>query len=161
LGRRYYIRDMLVHGDSRAAVVVSVSPLRVACYSDDLDGVCLLQFFIDLAVEHCLKPGDHLLTVLNAMALPRRAQPGEIAPDLVQGGAGNPCYVNLWPLIAEFLSEDREAITVRKQAIAPEEYARCQALAEEHLRRFRGAARDGCPDRSMQPFGNRRFVGWG
>src|SRR5688500_8873793 len=39
---RHLIRDMLIHGDSRAAVVMSTSPLLVACYSDDADGVCLL-----------------------------------------------------------------------------------------------------------------------
>lgn len=54
-GRRYHIRDMLAHGDSRAAVVVSVSPLLVACYCDDLDGVCLLRFPDSLAAGHRLQ----------------------------------------------------------------------------------------------------------
>jgi hypothetical protein len=43
----------------------------------------------------------------------------------VQESAANPYYVNFWPLVAEFLSEDHETIAARKEAIGPEEYARC------------------------------------
>lgn len=154
-GRRFFIRDMLVHGDSRAAVVVSLSPFLVACYCDDLDGVCVLQFCGDLAAEHGLRRGDHLLTVLNSNSiLRRRAQPNEIAPDLVQGIYANPYYVNFWPLIAEFLSDDMDVIAARKERISEEEYARCRSLGDEHIRRFQGAARDGRPDRSMWPVKN-------
>jgi hypothetical protein len=152
---------MLVHGDSRAAVVLSVSPLLVACYCDDLDGVCVLRFPDVLADEHRLQAGDPLLTVLNSMCLSRPVRREQIARDLVQGDRANPRYVNFWPLVAEYVSKDRETIAARKEQIASVEYARCQALGEEHLRRFRGAARDGRPDRSMQPVGDLRFAGWG
>src|SRR4051794_19833466 len=40
----YWIRDVLIHGDSRAAVVMSVRPLLVAAYTDELDTIALLQF---------------------------------------------------------------------------------------------------------------------
>src|SRR5262249_20807501 len=95
LALRYYIRDMLIHGDSRAAVVVSTSPLLVACYSDDLDGVCVLRFDEELAEEHHLRAGSRLVTVLNAHCTP---QPGQekVACDLVQGSGANPFYINLW-----------------------------------------------------------------
>jgi hypothetical protein len=151
LALRYFIRDMLIHGDSRAAVALSVSPLLVACYCDDLDGVCVLRFSDELATEHNLHPGSHLLTVLNSQCEDGPARLGEIARDLVQGNAANPRYVNFWPLVAEFLSDDAEAIASRKKEIDAEEYGRCQALGEEHLRRFGGAAREGRPDRSMRP----------
>ena len=149
--RRCFIRDMLIHGDSRAAVVISVSPLLVASYCDDLDGVCVLRFPDELAMEHTLSCGDHLLTVLNSYSLRMPARPRQIAPDLMQGFAANPRYINFWPLIAEFLSDDLERIDIRKQRIAKEEFAHCQALGEELLRRFGGAARNGRPDRSMRP----------
>src|SRR5262245_27908370 len=141
LERRYFIRDMLIHGDSRAAVVVSVSLLLVACYCDDLDGVCVLRFPDELVLEHRLRPGDRLLTVLNSWSLRQPARPDQIAPDLVQGDAADRRYTNFWPLVAEFLSDDTAAIEARKRGIAPKEYARCQALGEEHLRRFHGASR--------------------
>jgi hypothetical protein len=148
LGLRYYIRDMLVHGDSRAAVVLSASPLLVGCYSDDLDGVCVLRFPEDFAQEYALRPGGRLLTVLNARCQDAASRPKAVARDIVQGDAANPRYVNLWPLVAEFLSDELAVIEARKRAIAEREYERCRRLGEEHLRRFGGVARDGRPDRS-------------
>ncbi|QJX01040.1 hypothetical protein [Frigoriglobus tundricola] len=161
LGTRMYVRDMLVHGDSRAAVVLSIDPVLVACYCDDSDAVCVLGFQkTELGdVELCV--GDRLLTVLNSMALGRPARAGEVAGDLVQGDRANPHYINFWPLVAEFLTDDRDAIERPKAAITKEEYARCRALGQEHLRRLPGAVRDGRPDQSMRPvLGPLRGKGW-
>src|SRR5262245_54646721 len=44
LTRRAALKMHLRYGDSRAAVVVSAKPLVIAAYSDDFDGVLLLQF---------------------------------------------------------------------------------------------------------------------
>ena len=151
LALRCFIRDMLVHGDSRAAVVLSASPLLVACYCDDLDGVCVLRFCEDLAREYGLRPGSRLVTVLNSRSRGTPARPEEIASDLIQGNEANPCYLNFWPLVAEFLSDDVSVIEARKREIAEEEYHRCRSLGEKHLRRFGGVARDGRPDRSETP----------
>jgi hypothetical protein len=150
-GLRYYIGDMLIHGDSRAAVVVSVSPLLVACYCDDLDGVCVLRFPDDLAGDHRIEEGDRLIAVLNSWGRHRSARPHEIARDLVQGRNANPRYVNFWPLIAEFLTDDREETDALQQEIYNHEYEWCEKPGKEHLRRYGGAARDGRPDRSMRP----------
>ena len=65
LAQRHHIRGVLYGGAIDAAVVLSVSPLLVACYCSDIDGVCVLRFHDDLASEHDLKPGDHMLTILN------------------------------------------------------------------------------------------------
>lgn len=151
LGTRAYIRDMLVHGDSRAAVVLSTDPVLVACYCDDLDGVCVLRFDPQILDEMVLAPGDRLLTVLNSAALGRPARPGEVAPDVVQGELADPRHVNFWPLVAEFLSDDADLIERRKADISDREYERCRALGQEHLRRLPGVVRDGRPDRSWVP----------
>jgi hypothetical protein len=150
---REFIRDMLAHGDSRAAVVLRIHPLLVASYCDDSDAVCVLEFpESDIGgAEH--RVGDRLLTVLNSIVLDRPARTGETASDLVQGDAANPRYVNFWPLIAEFVSDDTAEIERRKAAILPSEYARCRSLGEEHLRRLPGRVRDGRPDRSLHPAG--------
>ena len=153
LGTRVYIQDMLIHGDSRAAVVLSADPVLVACYCDDSDAVCVLGFRRAALGDIELRPGDRLVTVLNSMLLSRPARAGEVARDLVQGDRANPHYVNFWPLVAEFLSDDLAAIKRPKAAITDAEYARCRALGEEHLRRLPGAIRDGRPDQSMHPAG--------
>jgi len=153
-GSRYYIRDMLIHGDSRAAIVLRVFPLLVASYCDDLDGVCVLRFPDDLVIEYELNPGTKLVTVLNSWCMPIGLQLGQVARDLALGGRGNPCYLNFWPLIADFLSDDVEKVAARKEQISAREYERCRLLGEEHLRLFNGLARDGRPDRSMHPAGS-------
>jgi hypothetical protein len=148
LAYRYYIRDMLMNGDSRAAIVLSISPLLVASYCDDLDGVCVLRFSERLVEEHGLQVGSRLVTVLNGQCLTQPATAEQIAPDLIRGDRGNPRYVDFWPLIAEFLSDETVPIEERKKKISEAEYERCRLFGEEHLRRFGGIARDGRPDRS-------------
>ena len=148
---RYYLRDMLIHGDSRAAVVVSVDPLLIACYSDDLDGVCLLAFNQQYVSTYNLRVGSRLLTVLNAFAGVGPVDKSSRARDLVQGEMASPNYFNFWPLVAEFLSDDLAAIDFRKSRIAEEEYLRCHAMGECHLKKFGGKARSGQPDSSMRP----------
>jgi hypothetical protein len=151
LGTREFLRDMLAHGDSRAAVVLQCDPLLVASYCDDSDAVCVLEFReVDIGGAG-LRVGDRLLTVLNSVVLNRPARSGEVAADLVQGDAANPRYINFWPLIAEFVSDDTAEIERRKAAILACEYSRCRSLGEEHLRRLPGRVRDGRPDRSLRP----------
>ena len=57
------IEEALLHGDSRAAVVVSLSPLMVAAYTDELDCVALLRFPDALVQRYGLREGTRLLTV--------------------------------------------------------------------------------------------------
>lgn len=151
LGTREFIRDMLVHGDSRAAVVLQSHPLLVACYCDDSDAVCVLQFREgDIGgSEHCV--GDRLLTVLNSCVFDRPALAVGVAADLVQGDAAKPRYVNFWPLVADFLSDDTAEIEQRKAAISDREFARCRSLGEQHLRELPGRVRAGRPDQSHLP----------
>jgi hypothetical protein len=151
LGTREFIRDMLANGDSRAAVVMRDQPLLVACYCDDSDAVCVLQFQPEHVGGVVYRVGDRLLTVLNSIVLDRAALANEVAPDLVQGDMANPRYINFWPLVAEFVSDDTDEIERRKAAISDGEYERCRSLGEEHFRRFPGRVRDGRPDRSRHP----------
>jgi hypothetical protein len=151
LGTREFIRDMLAHGDSRAAVVMQEEPLLVACYCDDSDAVCVLQFRRNDLGGVGIRVGDRLLTVLNSVVLNRPARADEVAPDLMQGGDANPRYVNFWPLVAEFISDDTVEIERRKATISNREFEHCRSLGEEHLRRFPGRVRDGRPDRSRHP----------
>lgn len=151
LALRYWIRDMLLHGDSRAAVVMSTTPLLVACYCDDSDAVCLLQFPDSFREEYGLRVGSRLVTVLNSYVEGTQERPGVVAEDLVQGDLCHPYYVNFWPLIADFMTKYTHTVEARKRQISDSEFEHCRTLGKEHLRRFGGVARDGRPDRSMRP----------
>ena len=144
---RYYIRDMLVHGDSRTAVAMSVSPFLVACYCDDLDGVCVLRFRDAQAEEHGIRRGDRLLTGADSVCAcswqSRRAcagpRPGIRRTRCRISGRSSPSY---------------SPMTSRKSpGASPDygrEYTRCVSLANEHLNAS-VAPRDGRPDLSVRP----------
>ena len=139
------ISEHLTVGDSRAAVVVSMSPLLVAAYTDELDCVVVLSFPEPFAQRFKLAVGDRLLTV-NTYA------PGQnVFPDLTPGPASFRRYENFYPLIADFLSDDAARIDARKAAIDEAEWQRCVTLAREYLALRPGLRRDGSPFQSFRP----------
>jgi hypothetical protein len=137
------LTEHLDAGDSRAAVVVSTKPLLIAAYSDELDCVAMLEFPDWLVREHDLKPGSRLLTV-------NTYPPGK-GDDLQPGPKQLKKYENFYPLIADFVTEDKERVRQRKAAIAEEEWERCSTLAKEYRKQFPAKSRDGSPLHSMIP----------
>src|SRR5688572_27161776 len=57
------LNEHLLLGDSRAACVISMDPLLVVAYTDELDCVAMLSFPSWLIEEHRLRLGSRLLTV--------------------------------------------------------------------------------------------------
>jgi hypothetical protein len=143
--RIFLVADHLIHGDSRAAVVLSVSPLLVAAYTDELDCIAMLQFPGDFVSEFKLRVGSRLLTVN------RYVREGPLAGDLEHGPASYHRYVNFLPLIANFLSDDLDRIESRIASIAEPEWARTIALGRRSLAKFGDRARDGRPSRCLVP----------
>jgi hypothetical protein len=131
-------------GDSRAACVVSIEPLLVAAYTDELDCVAMLCFPSWLVEEHCLKLGSRLLTV-NGYFLE-----GEVVDDLEPGPDDLNQYFNFFPVIAEFVSDDSQRIAERKTAIAYEEWQRCERMGQDYLKRNQGQWRNGSPLHSIK-----------
>lgn len=137
-----YIREQLRHGDSRAAVVISTVPLLVAAYTDELDCVALLRFPDELARANDLFAGSRLLTV-NTYKSPEH-QPDYDA-DLILGPAMIKRWTGFHPIIAEFVSDDREQIEARKRAISEDEWKRTLSLGQAYRASRPGLARDGRP----------------
>jgi hypothetical protein len=132
-------------GDSRAAVVVSVAPLLIAAYTDELDCVALIRFPQELAQLYGLEVGSRLLTVNGYV------RDEGVAKDLIPGPASYHRYGNFIPLIAEFLSEDGPRIEFRKQEIAEPEWQRARELGDAYLSRPGLRYRDGRPLYSWFP----------
>jgi len=133
-------------GDSRAAVVISVSPLLVAAYTDEFDCVAMLKFPEPLVALYGLKRGAPLLTVNTYMRGPRR-----LVADLIEGPGSLGNWHNFMPFIADFLSDDIERIEQRKREISREEWERAMILGVEYLRARPGKARDGRPMKCHWP----------
>ena len=141
------VDEHLREGDSRAAVVISCSPLLVAAYTDELDCVAILRFPSEFKNRFALQQGSRLLTVNTYYVL------SSIAGDLIAGSGSFKRYQNFYPLIAEFLSDNSERIAQRKSQIAESEWDRCLLLGREYLVNRPGVVRDGSPFASFKPAG--------
>lgn len=139
--------DHLANGDSRAAVVVSTSPLLVSAYTDELDCVALLRFPDSFVRDYELSVGSRLLTVN------RYGGGGPLARDLENGPASHGRWTNFQPLIADFLSDDRARIAARKSQIPEREWELALTLGQRWMAARGTAARDGRPNRSQLPAG--------
>ena len=129
--------DHMRYGDSRAAVVISVSPFLVAAYTDELDCVALLRFPDSLRAKYA--SGDRLLTVNTYASLP------QVVSDLIPGDADTGNWENFRPMIADFFSEQTGKIDARKNRISQPEWDRTEQLGREYLERMPNYQRDGFP----------------
>jgi hypothetical protein len=143
--RIFLVKDQLVHGDSRAAVVMSVSPLVVAAYSEELDSIAMLRFPDEWVRELDLRVGSRLLTVN------RYVSEGGLARDLEYGPLSRRLYTNFYPLVADLMSDDTERLRLRKAEISEDEWARTWVLGWRYLERHGTRARDGHPSLSATP----------
>jgi hypothetical protein len=139
------IRHTLGRGDSRAAVVVDAANAIVASYTDELDCVVLLKFDPALALAHGWRDGTRLLSANSYLD-----RDNGVAPDLRPGPGDEGRWGNLWPLIADLLTDDAAGLAARKATIAEAEWNRAwdlglRALANNDI------PRDGRPVTSMAP----------
>ena len=139
------IRHALARGDGRAAVVVDAANAVVAAYTDELDCVALLRFDRALAQAYGWRDGTRLL---SANSYVRRDN--GIAPDLRPGPGDEGRWGNVWPLIADLLTDDAAALAAAKEAVAEPEWERALLLGRRALA-DRIIPRDGRPMTSIVP----------
>lgn len=138
---QFYIREHLHYGDSRAAVVVSTSPLLVAAYTDELDCVAILRFPDHFCLNYSLRSGSRLLTV-NTYKTPE-CSPSD--KDLIPGPHMIPRWVGFNPIIADFLTDDQSRLATRKMEISEAEWQRAQEMGNEYVELRPGVWREGRP----------------
>ena len=139
------IRHALAHGAGRAAVVADAANSVVSVYTDEFDCVVLLQFPPAFGLVHGWQNGTRLLAV-NAY----EAHAHGIAPDLRPGPGATGRRGNVWPLVADLLTNDHAGLAARKRARGEAEWM----LAWERGRQLLadgGAVRDGRPLGSRLP----------
>ncbi len=140
------IREQLQVGDSRAAVVMKISPLLVTAYTDELDCIAMLRFDDSLVAEFGLKPGTRLLTVNTY-----RHDGGEYDSDLSPGPNALGQWFAFSPMIADFLTDDADRLSARKAQIQESEWERTAELGEAYLAAKPGQYRDGRPVLAGRP----------
>lgn len=132
-------REHMETGDSRAALVISVNPLLIAAYTDELDCIAMLQFPDGLVHSYNLYVGKKLLTVNIYW------YGDALATDLENGPSAFHRYANFSPLIAEFLTHDQHRTEQLKSQISEQEWARAYDLARVYIEKNGFQARDGLP----------------
>ena len=140
---REAIAEHLIKGDTRAAVVVSSKPCLIAAYTDEIDCVAMLWFEPKLARMHQLKVGDRLLTVNSYYR--------EEHKDLLPGQNALNRWHGFHPIIADFLTDQRAALKLKKQRLPEEEWTRAQQLAGAYHYKYPQVCRDGRPFHSCYP----------
>ncbi len=148
--QRIYIEEQLQCGDSRAAVVVSVNPLLVAAYTDELDCIAMLRFPDEFVRRYRLSIGSRLLTVNCYGNSPN------FDPDLILGPQLIQRWTGFHPLIAEFLTDDYDRVQARKNDITENEWQRAFTMGTEYIKVRPGVARDGRPVYSSIPAAARK-----
>lgn len=133
------IEEHLLYGDSHAAVVLSTSPLLIAAYADELDCVAVLRFSDTFIQAYDLEVGSRLLTI-NAYYYPTDSH----AKDLERGPNDSGQYGNFTPMIADFLTDDVEALEEHKDRISEDEWRTAAELGEKWLN-------DNLPPRDGRP----------
>jgi hypothetical protein len=141
------IRQTLARGESRAAVVVDAAQSVVASYTDELDCAVLLQFDTAFGLVHGWQNGTRLLSV-NAYF----GRDKGLAPDLQPGPGDTGRSGNVWPLVADLLTDDHERLRACKQMIREEEWNRAGQLGRRLLA-DEAVPRDGRPLGSRRPAG--------
>ena len=135
--------NYLKNGDSQAAVVLQTyNTLIVAAYSSELDSVALLQFPVSIAKQYDLAVGDRLLTINSYHQSKKKAI------DLQQGADSTTRYNNVYPLIADFLSEDDDAIESRKRQVKDSDWEKALKMGHKKMMQKGVVPRNGSPYRS-------------
>lgn len=102
IGNFPFFNENFIYGDTQPAIVVSLSPLVISAYSDELDAVLFLKFPEDLGRTYKLHRGMRLTaanTYPDAKSVPK---------DIFPGQNYNSQFKDFTPMIHLFFSYDDE-----------------------------------------------------
>ena len=102
--KKKLIKEHIKYGDTQPAIVVSVDPLIISSYTDEIDCVVMLKYPNEFVSIYDLKIGDRLVTVnqyypkLNF----------NYAPDLIPGEHASKYWRDVIPVVGLFVCENEE-----------------------------------------------------
>ena len=129
--------ECIYFGSVEPAVVVSMSPLLISVYSEDMDAVLLLQFAPAYAEKYSLEIGSRLISVNTY------GNHDKISDDIFVGKAYKGYWTDFTPHIADFLSNDKKRIQAHKESFSEEHWLYVQELGNEYLSKHSQLARNG------------------
>ncbi|MBR4636110.1 MAG: hypothetical protein IKO51_07085 [Clostridia bacterium] len=129
----------LLAGDTQPAVVFSTDPLLVACYSDEMDAVVMLEFPKQLAEKYALVNGSRLV----ASCVYKSDAFGSHASDITLGERYLGNYSDFFPIVQLFIAKNDKKIQKRTELFSEEQWERVQTLAAEYHATHADIKRDG------------------
>lgn len=134
-----FLKEQMYFGDSNPAIVLSVEPLLIiAAYSSDLDCIIPITFTKEYVKNYNLKKGTRLLSV-------NTCERGELQKDIVLGKNNTGLWGGFSPIIAEFVSNNKQRIEEKKNEFSEELWERVYKLGVEYREKYPDSYRDGRP----------------
>ena len=127
----------LYYGDTQPALVMSVAPLTVAAYSDEIDGVLMLRFPDDFTEKYGLYPGMRLTTsnvYFRGEGFPR---------DIFIGEGFCRRYTDFLPIVQLFLGKNDEKIKAKTGLFGEDMWSRVSEKAARYTQEHPDLYRDG------------------
>jgi hypothetical protein len=139
-----FIAEHVKNGDSQGAIVVSVNPLLIAAYNEDIDCIVMLKFEQKIQNKYNFKIEDKLLCV-NAFG-----ESDNLQSDLIPGKNNLKIWQLVHPIIADLVSSDKIKLKKRKDEIGDNGYEYIWKLANDYMNLKNGIYRNGKPFYSCQ-----------
>ncbi|WP_242976096.1 hypothetical protein [Desulfosporosinus sp. FKB] len=136
---REIIEEHIFYGDSQPAIVISLKPLLVAAYSDELDCIAMLSYPESFVIDYFLEEKTKLITINTYTSNPPYQK------DLIIGQNQLNNWYGFHPIIAEFVSEDIEKIQSRKEMVNEDNWDYVYKLGIEYAKKNPNVWRDGRP----------------
>lgn len=138
-------------GDVQPAIVISLDPLLVACYSDELDAVTVQYLPSELIPKLKLQMYSKLLTVNGYGKRPTK--------DVTLGPKALGNYASVTSIIADLYTDDTLRLNTLKNAFEEEWWNHTVNLGRKYLEDHPGMARNGIGNRNdlAKPIKNIKF----
>lgn len=121
------VMEILQFGDTQPCVVVSVKPLRVAAYSDEMDAVVMLNFPDEFAEKYDLAVGSRL-TSSNIYYSDARVE-----SDIFPGSEFLRHYSDFLPVVQLFIGKNDKKIEEKTALFPVEVWDKVEEMGKEYL----------------------------
>lgn len=127
----------LRYGDTQPAVVVSVDPLLIAAYSDEMDAVIMLKFLKEFGDRHNLSVGSRLTTSCVY------SYGNSVADDIHIGEKYSCQFSDFIPIVQLFLGKNDRKIIEKVNLFGEDIWQIVSQKADEYMRLYPDSFRDG------------------
>lgn len=140
MDKKPFTLQFMREGDVQPAVVISLEPLLVACYSDELDAVTVQYLPGELISKLNLQMYSRLLTVNGYGKRPTK--------DVTLGPNALGNYAGVASIIADLYTDDTRRLNALKGAFEEEWWNHTLNLGRQYMEAHPGMARNGIGDRN-------------